>query len=47
MEIVELKTKIESLLFISHKPITISEASKVIEKPRSKELQRKKKLKKR
>ncbi len=30
MEILELKNKIESLLFISHKPITISEASKII-----------------
>jgi segregation and condensation protein B len=30
MEIIELKNKIESLLFISHKPITISEAAKII-----------------
>jgi len=30
MEILELKNKIESLLFISHKPITVSEASRVI-----------------
>ena len=30
MEIIELKNKIESLLFISHKPITVSEVAKVI-----------------
>lgn len=30
MEIQELKNKIESLLFISHKPVTISEVAKII-----------------